>query len=464
MHHVADHQDAPASSASAFATLRDPRGLACSTRSSAAVQQVEAALESMLSYFGDPLAALDRAIEEDPAWPHPRVLKAAVLLTLAEFGPAEQAREILRSTPEAPATGRERAHRAAAQAAADGDWDLACRRWEVLLAEHPRDIAALLFAHLFDFYRGDALNLKRRPQRVLPAWSPELPLYGYVLGMQAFGLEEAGHYAQAEDAGQAALAHNPRDPWAVHAVTHVYEMQGRHDQGTGWLASREADWAPDNGFAFHNWFHAALFQLERLDTQGALATYDAHLAPPADMALQRVDATAILWRLKLLGADVADRFEALRRTWSTQPPDSGFYAFNDVHALLAHLGARTEVHGAECKRLLQALQDGPSSGPSNRTMAQSVGLPLAQALMHYAQGRWDDAADGLMAVRDGAHRFGGSHAQRDILTLTLLDAATRAGRTKLAAHVLNERCPDKAATPLTSHWRERIGERAGAVA
>ena len=73
----------------------------------------------------------------------------------------------------------------------------------------PRDAAALLFAHLFDFYRGDALNLKRRPQRVLPRWSPDLPLYGYVLGMAAFGLEESGQYAEAEDAGRAALVLNP---------------------------------------------------------------------------------------------------------------------------------------------------------------------------------------------------------------------------------------------------------------
>ena len=40
-------------------TLRDPRGLACSTSSPQAVDHVESALEAMLSYFGDPLAALD---------------------------------------------------------------------------------------------------------------------------------------------------------------------------------------------------------------------------------------------------------------------------------------------------------------------------------------------------------------------------------------------------------------------
>ena len=88
------------------------------------------------------------------------------------------------------------------------------------------------------------------------------------------------------------------------------------------------------------------------------------------------------------------------------------------------------------------------------------GPPLAQARVDCGQERWSEAAEGLLAVRDTAHGFGGSHAQRDIITLTLLDAAARAGRVGLATHMLNERCPDKAATPLTQHWRERVGAAA----
>lgn len=439
----------------------DPRGLACGTRSAEAVDAVESALEAMLSYFGDPLAELDRAAQADPGWAHPLVLKASVLLTLGEHGTASQAAGILSAANGAGATERERAHHAAASAAARGEWDAACDAWEAILVRWPRDVAALLFAHLFDFFRGDALNLRRRPQRVLPAWSADLPFHGYVLGMYAFGLEESGHYAQAEDAGRAALEVNRRDPWAVHAVTHVFEMEGRHRDGARWLATREPDWAVDNGFSFHNWFHAALFQLEGMDTDAALATYDQHLAPATDMALQRVDGTAVLWRLKLLGVDVAGRFDALRRTWDTQAPAAGFYAFNDVHAILAHMGAGDTADAqAACESVMAAMSRAPSSGASNRRMTDEVGLPLARALRDYARGRWDRAAEGLLHVRDRAHVMGGSHAQRDLLTWTLLDAAIRAGQRELAAHVLNERRPAKAATPLTAHWQERAAAAA----
>ncbi|AMO25668.1 hypothetical protein UC35_22270 [Ramlibacter tataouinensis] len=430
------------------------------TRSAEAAARVETALDAMLSYFGDPLALLDEAIAADPGWTHPRTLKAGLLLTMGEHGPSLQARDLLDEVEGmgAGSIARERAHFKAARCAAEGDWDRACALWDAILVEWPRDVAALLFAHLFDFYRGDALNLKRRPQRVLPHWSRAMPLYGYVLGMHAFGLEESGHYAEAEDTGRAALGVNPRDPWAVHAVTHVFEMEGRHRDGAHWLESRRADWAVDNGFSYHNWFHAALFAMESMDTAAALAIFDAQHAPATDMALQRVDGTAVLWRLKLLGVDVAQRFDALRRGWQTQAPDAGFYAFNDLHALMAHIGAADPADMEEAADALAAAMDRPGSGGStNLRMSSEVGLPLARAFMDYARGNWAAAADGLFAVRDRAHGFGGSHAQRDILTLTLMDAAIRAGQGALATHVLHERFPAKARTPLTEYWQERIG-------
>jgi hypothetical protein len=275
--------------------------------------------------------------------------------------------------------------------------------------------------------------------------------------MAAFGLEEAGHYAEAEDTGRAAVALNPRDPWAIHAVTHVFEMQGRHREGGQWLERRRQDWAVANAFAFHNWFHAALFHLERMDTQAALQVYDAHLADVAELALQRVDRTAVLWRLKLLGVDVASRFATLSRAWSTEAPAAGFYAFNDLHTLIACIGA--EPHGrsgAAADDLLEVMAHASSGGASNERMTRKVGLPLARAFRDYGNGRWSDATEGLLRVRDSAHLFGGSHAQRDIVTLTLLDAAAHAGQRELAAHILAERYPAKQHTPLTVFWQRRV--------
>ncbi len=45
----------------------------------------------------------------------------------------------------------------------------------------------------------------------------------------------------------------------------------------------------------------------------------------------------------------------------------------------------------------------------------------------------------LRPIRNIAHRFGGSHAQRDVLDLTLIEAALRSGQKALAAALAAER-------------------------
>jgi tetratricopeptide (TPR) repeat protein len=145
-----------------------------------------------------------------------------------------------------------------------------------------------------DFFRGDSLNLRNRISRVLPHWSPAVPGYSYILGMHAFGLEECNQYAEAEETARRALALQPRDAWAVHAGAHVMEMQGRIDEGIAWLESRERDWAPDNGFAPHNYWHLALYHLDRQRYADVLAFYDTRVHPaPPESLLQLLDATAL---------------------------------------------------------------------------------------------------------------------------------------------------------------------------
>ena len=54
-------------------------------------------------------------------------------------------------------------------------------------------------------------------------------------------------------------------------------------------------------------------------------------------------------------------------------------------------------------------------------------------------------------VRDTANLFGGSHAQRDLLTLTLIDASIRAGDGRRAQHYIAERLMHK-----PTAWSERL--------
>ncbi len=437
-------------------TFTDARGCAVGTGSRAALEHAEKGLWRMVSYYGNALDDLDAAIAEDPRWPLPHVMKANALLSMTEHGLGVTAAECLQRAAELVAAGggneRERRHVAATQACAAGQWHRACDLWERMLVDDPQDLVALQAAHLFDFYRGDSRNLHRRVARVLPQWSKQAPLYSFVLGLYAFGLEECNHYSQALDAGHAALAIDRRDPWAVHAVAHVHEMRGRFDDGATWLASRSDDWAPDNGFAFHNWWHLALFHLERCDATAALALLDERIMPGAEVALQRIDISALLWRLQLMGVDVGDRWSRCAALWPGSP-EAGFYAFNDLHAVLAFVGAR---QFEQAGRVLDAARERTRDATLLGTMAADVGLPLMQGVVAHGRERYAEAADALWAARDGCHRFGGSHAQRDLVDLTLMDAAIRAGQRSLARHVLNERLLFKSASPLTQYWAGRM--------
>ncbi len=161
------------------------------------------------------------------------------------------------------ANERERGHIAALRLWLDGDFKGATDRWGAVVEDHPRDLLAVQLAHLGDFYLGRSHMLRDRMTAALKSWDADVPGYGYVLGMHAFGLEEMDEFAAGEETGRAAVAHEPRDPWAIHAVAHVLEMQGRTEDGIAWFGETEPHWAPDNMFAFHNWWHRALYHLDR---------------------------------------------------------------------------------------------------------------------------------------------------------------------------------------------------------
>jgi tetratricopeptide (TPR) repeat protein len=437
----------------------DARGLQVSVSQNAALDAYERALHIFQTYRGDPLKPLDEALALDAGFAAAYAAKALVLCTFFEQRFIRDAAAVLASGRAAleRANPRERALAHAAAEIARGQWHSGVQALEQVLVEYPRDILALQVAHLMDFYRGDALNLRNRISRVLPAWDRSVPGYAYVLGMHAFGLEECNQYPQAERAGRKAVELSGDDSWGVHAVAHVMEMQGRIDAGLDWYEATRTVWSgEDNGFAFHNAWHVALFHMDRGDFARALEIFDARLAGGGEMVLVRIDATALLWRLMLEGVDVASRFEPIADAWERElDSEGGFYAFNDFHATLALAATgRREALG----RMRKALARAERVPSANADMTRYVAQGACEAAIDYCEGRFAAAAQKLVGVRDGASRFGGSHAQRDLLTLTLIDAATRAGSPRLARHYANERLVHKPA----SRWGERLAARAAA--
>jgi tetratricopeptide (TPR) repeat protein len=436
----------------------DARGVPISAGRVESLQHYETALRQFQSYVGDAVATLDAALAEDPEFISGQLAKALVLYTMGErkFVPGVSECLDAASARVNAANDRERTLMQAIRELIDGQWHRACNTLDRVLIEYPRDALALQAGHLMDFFRGDALNLRNRVTRVLPHWDASLPGYSYVLGMHAFGLEEMNQYPQAEAEALRALSIERKDGWAVHAGTHVMEMQGRIDEGIGWLESREDDWAPDNGFAFHNWWHLALFYLDGAQYPQALNLFDRAIHPErSPILLSLVDASALLWRLYLDGVDVGRRFEGVADEWEAQlEAEAGFYAFNDMHAAMAFAATGRERSTAAIRGALQRTAQA-NSVPA--MMARDVGLPLVAGIDAFAHGDYRQAIEHIEPMRDIAHRFGGSHAQRDAITLTLIEASIRAGDQARARHFIAERQVLKSSG---TRWGERLAQRA----
>lgn len=441
--------------------IKDNRGDAVSGASRQAVALFEQALAGFHCYHGNPFEPLDAAIAAAPGFAMAHAMRAHLFLSGAEAAGLEPAREAIAAAKNCARTDREYLHVAAATALADGRYEEAEENFEDILLAYPRDALALQMAHLFDFYRGDARNLRDRIVRVLPNWSEDLPGYHAVLAMLAFGLEECGEYGRAEEAGRRACELNARDAWAHHAVCHVMEMQGRVEEGIRWARDRIPDWAPDNMMAVHNWWHLALYHLDRDEIDTVLELYDQSMrGGKSTVVLDMIDASAMLWRLHLRGVEVgAARWAEIAEAWAPLAQD-GFYAFNDVHGLISFLGAgRRDLVEQQLASLRRAATQ---SRGSNAAMAAQVGLPVAEALIAFADGQYAQTISWLRPVRAIAHRFGGSHAQRDLLELTLIEAARRANDVALVRALSAERLRSKPASPLAQRYRFFAAEKAAA--
>ena len=440
-------------------TIRDSLGLAHSGAGAAGLDRYGTALHQLNCYVGDPVAAADAALEASPGFTMAHVLKAYLFLLSTEATALPVALGHLEQAGGLAADERERGHLAAARLLAQDRWHEAGRVLEDVSIAWPRDLLALQAGHLVDFFTGQSRMLRDRVARALPAWDAAMPGYHAVLGMHAFGLEETGEYGRAEAAGRRSVELEPRDGWGQHAVAHVLEMQCRQADGIAWMRGNAEAWSKDSFFQVHNWWHLALYHLELGEIEAVLGLFDGPIyRARSRIVLDMVDASALLWRLHLRGIDVGDRWQPVAEAWAVVA-DAGNYAFNDAHAMMAFVGAGRPDDAA---RVLAAQERAAAGDGDNAVFTAEVGRPLTRAIAAFGAGDYAAAVEPIRRVRGVAHRFGGSHAQRDLFDLTLLEAAIRAGDRSLAGALAAERNGVRLDTPLSRLFLQRAGALAAA--
>ena len=414
--------------------MKDQKGYELTGGTAQALGSYEQALHEMRCLTGNPVATLAPVLEEAPDFAMAQLLNAWMHVSSTELPAIAVARESLAAARRLPLDEREALHATAIGQWCDGQWHAAARTLEDLNVLYPRDALALQMGQQLDFFTGDSRMLRDRMLRALPAWSDAVPGYHAILGMLAFGLEETGDYARAEAAGRRAIELEPLDAWAQHAVAHVYEMQDRREEGIRWM-NESPGWQQSGFFLVHNWWHLALHHLARGETGKALELYDGPIRGNAASMLDLIDCSAMLWRLELAGLDVGGRWAALVEHFAPHAA-SGNYAFNDLHAAMVFARAGRE----DLLRQIRTAQAvALTRRDDNAEFVAAVGAPAIEAFVAFAAGGYATATSLLRTVRNRANRFGGSHAQRDLLDQTLIAAARRSGNASIAKALEAER-------------------------
>ena len=418
---------------------RDSRDLVLTTGNADAAALFDRAVADYLEYRKSAMAALKGALAADPDFCLAHCFSGYLFMLFGSHAADAKVDEELAKAEHlaAGATERERSHVAALAAWRHGDCEAANRLWDDILIAYPHDLLAMRLQHFNLFWAGQAYFMRDAVARAIPAWDHGMPGYANVLGMYAFALEECGDYTAAEPKGRRAVELCSDDLWAIHAVAHVLEMQGRLDEGVAWLKQPFGAWADRNPFRQHLWWHTALFPFELGQYDRVLEFYDrAVRAEPSEFYLDIQNAVSLLFRLEWAGVEVGDRWRELAEV-AEKHIDDHVLAFTDVHFMLA-LCRDNRLAAAE--RLLGSFRAFAAT-PHNSAAAtmQPTAIPIAEAMLAYAKGEYRTAIARLTASRYRWPLVGASHAQRDLFTILLIASAEKARDWTLARALLRER-------------------------
>ena len=304
---------------------------------------------------------------------------------------------------------------------------------EATVSAYPRDMVMLKLGQYHTFNIGDFPAMLRVAQKAFP----QADDIAYAHGMLAFGFEECHLLDDAETAARRALEIDETEPWAHHALAHIYLTLGQVTEGIAFLESVAHHWSDLNSFMHsHNWWHLALFYISAGRTADLLAAYDTHVwGLSKDYSQDQVGAVSLLARMEFAGIDVGTRWDDVADHIAKRGADtvSPFMTLQFLYAL-----GRTKR--AEAETLLKAIEERAEDGTQHdQAVWRDVALWAAHGIAAHAAGDHDDTLRFLAKALPRLAEAGGSHAQRDLFEQIHLDALIKSGRTSQAQQVLEMR-------------------------
>lgn len=366
-------------------------------------------------------------------------------------------------------TKRELDHAKAVQCLYKGDLLTACDVWENILHENPTDMMAIKFASDVYFYLGYHSQMRDSVARVLPHWKKSMPMYSNLYGIYSFGLVQSCYFEQAKTAATKALEMNKNDGWATHSMAHYYEYSTEYDLGIKFLSQTESDWSICNILSSHNYWHLALYHIEKSEHETAINIYRNHILKDlhADKVLDMVDAISLLYRLKLDSTDIMlkNEWNEIANIFESKIENHG-YIFNDSHIAMM----LSESDNIDNKNLfLSSLHDYinadrdseemPGSNDFMKKLNSQYANKIYKAINCFSNQEFSEVVDLLYPLRYKIIKIGGSNAQRDIFQQILIQAALRSNdkfHNKIGLALLNERRALKPNSKMTERLANRF--------
>lgn len=440
--------------------LQDIQGLDVSTNSPETIAAINRYTEQTLAY-GKDAVAIFQGIEADPECAIANAHAAALYLSHERTESRRLALPYLQAALQQKdkATEREQLYIGAVEAWAVGAIDKSIAYLEVLTEQFPRDLVAVQMGQYHYFYQGNSEALLLIADKVLPANRENHYLYGMI----AFGLEQCHRLNEAEAMGRLATEMNRNDPWAHHAVAHVLEMQGRLEEGIAWMESLSDTWENCNSMLYtHNWWHIALYYLEKEEYEKVLSLYDTYVWGRAwkDSSKDPIGAISLLLRLELRGVDVGNRWQELA-PYLTERIHEHALPFQDLHYIyaLSRVGKTEQV----TEMLLSMQAYAKTVNSSVRRAWNEVAVPAARGMAAHAQRKWERAIGELGPILPRLHAIGGSHAQRDLFEQVYLDAWLRANHNQEAIKLLEKRVASRRYIPFLRRKPEMLSNPQGLI-
>lgn len=409
----------------------DWRGQPLTASGVSTVAGIDTFIENFLAYENGAAAVL-KAADQDADSPLANAYAAMLCMFMERADAPLKARPYMERAHKAARLGNERERMAveAVGAWVEGDVPRAIRVSEEMLDLYPRELAIAKACQYHHFNLGDAPGMLRVAHKIAAA-NAELP---WTHGLAAFAYEQSHMLDDAERSARRAIEIKRKEPWAHHALAHVFLTRGQTKEARAFLEDVHDSWTNLNSFMFtHAWWHFSLVLIDQGDTDRILAFYDQNIwGVWKSYSQDQIGAVSLLSRLEMVGVDVGQRWVELGEYLATRVDDhvQPFLSMQYLYGL-ARAGrpeadammASIRAHARTC-------------APWARHAWSEVAVPACEGLLAHARGDCATAVQKMGMALPRLTEIGGSHAQRGLFEQVMLDSLIRTGRHVAAQQML----------------------------